>query len=33
MRGKKQDRRLAIIDVNARILQRHPIREVKRVSF
>ena len=34
MRGKKQDQRqfVAMIDVNARTLQRHPIREVKRVS-
>ena len=34
MRGKKQAQRqfVAMIDVNARILQGHPIREIKRLS-
>jgi hypothetical protein len=35
MRGKKQAQRqfVAMIDVNARIPQGHPIREIKRLSF
>jgi hypothetical protein len=34
MRGKKQAQRqfVAMIDVNARIPEHHPIREIKRLS-
>ena len=34
MRGKKQTQRqfVAMIDVNARIPENHPLREVKRLS-
>jgi transposase len=34
MRGRKQAQRqfLAVVDVNARIPQGHPIREIKRLS-
>ena len=35
MRGRKQAQRqfVAMIDVNARIPENHPIREIKRLSF
>jgi hypothetical protein len=34
MRGRKRAQRqfLAVVDINARIPERHPIREIKRLS-